>query len=143
METNKFLHNGYLPPPLWDHSLTPATYGTKRKSRLIVQKGMEYVPLFIKDVVLIYTENKLTFVLDKDGRKYISDKNLGDLINGLDKERFFRANRQYIVNMEFIRSYRPFGKSKLQVEVCLTDNRHSIIISQENAPHFRTWISEA
>jgi DNA-binding LytR/AlgR family response regulator len=143
METNTFLHNGYLPPPPRDPLSSLPTYGTKRKSRLIVQKGMEYVPLFVKDVVLIYTENKLTYVLDKDGRKYISDKNLGDLINVLDKERFFRANRQYIVNMEFIRSYRPFGKSKLQLEVCLTDNKHSIIISQENAANFRTWISEA
>ena len=119
-----------------------ALQGLKKKSR-IVQKGLEYVPLFIKDVVLIYTENKLTFVLDRGGRKYVSDKNLADLIVQLDRERFFRANRQYIVNMEFIRSYRSYGKSKLQVEVALSDNKHSIIISQENAPHFLEWISEA
>ena len=116
---------------------------SKKKSRLIVQKGLEYVPLFLKDVVLIYTENKLTFVLDKDGRKYICEKNLADLLTLLDRERFFRANRQYILNMEYIRSYRPYGKSKLQVEVSISDAKHFIIVSQETAPHFRTWISEA
>ena len=110
---------------------------------MVVQKGLEFVPLFVKDIVLIYTENKLTYVLDRDGRKYLSDKNLGDLISQLDKEKFFRANRQYILNMEYIRCYRPYGRSKLQVEVALFDNKHVIIISQENAPHFRTWISEA
>ena len=116
---------------------------SRKKTRLIVQKGVEYVPLFLKDVVLIYTENKLTYVLDREGRKYICEKNLGDLVVLLDKDRFFRANRQYIVNMEYIRSYRSYGKSKLQVEVSLADTKHSIIVSQETAPHFRSWISEA
>ena len=142
LEANTFLPNGYQ-PPMSDPEFYSAIAGLKKRSRLIVQKGLEYIPLFLKDVVLIYTENKLTYVLDRDGRKYISEKNLGDLIGLLDKERFFRANRQYIVNMEFIKSYRTFGKSKLQVDVALNDNRHSIIISQENAPHFRNWISEA
>src|SRR6476660_10572213 len=75
----------------------------RKKSRMVVQKGLEFVPLFVKDIVLIYTENKLTYVLDKLGRKYISEKNLSDVASQLDKERFFRANRQYIVNMEYIR----------------------------------------
>jgi len=141
LEGNTFLSNGFQPPP--SDGFLSAIGGTKKRSRLIVQKGLEYIPLFLKDVVLIYTENKLTYVLDRHGRKYISEKNLADLISSLDKERFFRANRQYIVSMEFIKSYRIFGKSKLQVEVTLNDNHHSIIISQENAPHFRNWISEA
>jgi DNA-binding LytR/AlgR family response regulator len=115
----------------------------KKKLRLVVQKGMEFIPLFLRDIVIIYTENKLTYVLDKDGRKYISEKNLADVISQLDKEKFFRANRQYIVNMEYIRCYRPYGRSKLQVEVAFVDNKHFIIVSQENAPHFRNWISEA
>ena len=115
----------------------------KKKLRMVVQKGMEFIPLFLRDIVLIYTENKLTYVLDKDARKYISEKNLADLITQLDKDKFFRANRQYIVNMEHIRCYRPYGRSKLQVEIALVDNKHFIIISQENAPHFRSWISEA
>jgi DNA-binding LytR/AlgR family response regulator len=142
MEGNTYSNNAYQ-SSISDNGLFSSFPGLKKKSRLIVQKGMEFVPLFIRDVVLIFTENKLTFVVDKEGRKYISDKNLADLSTLLDRERFFRANRQYIVNMEYIKSYRSYGKSKLQVEVTLSDNRHSIIISQENAPHFRNWISEA
>jgi DNA-binding LytR/AlgR family response regulator len=142
IDGNTFSTNGYL-PHLAESEFYSAIGGLKKRSRLIVQKGMEFVPLFLKDVVLIYTENKLTYVLDKEGRKYVSEKNLADLISFLDRERFFRANRQYIVNMEYIKSYRAYGKSKLQVEVTLNDNRHAIIISQENAPHFRNWISAA
>ncbi|HYJ38638.1 MAG TPA: LytTR family DNA-binding domain-containing protein [Chitinophagaceae bacterium] len=142
LQGDTYSTNGFQ-SSLTDTEIFSAINGLKKKSRLIVQKGLEFVPLFIKNVALIYTENKLTYVIDKDGRKYLSEKNLGDLIDQLDKERFFRANRQYILNMEYIKSYRSFGKSKLQVEVTLSDNRHSIIISQENAPHFRNWISEA
>jgi DNA-binding LytR/AlgR family response regulator len=142
IDGNDFSTNGYQ-PPIAEAGIFSAISGLKKKSRLIVQKGLEFVPLFIKDVVLIYTENKLTYVVDREGRKYVSEKNLADLTTLLDRERFFRANRQYILNMEFIKSYRPYGKSKLQVDVALSDNKHFIIISQENAPHFRNWISEA
>ena len=142
-----YSENNFSEDAYQKHSGDPGIFssvgGFKKRSRLIVQKGLEYVPLFLKDVVIIYTENKLSYVLDKEGRKYLSDKNLADLVMLLDKERFFRANRQYILNMDYIRSYRPFGRSKLQVEVSLMDIKHSIIISQENAPHFRNWMSAA
>jgi DNA-binding LytR/AlgR family response regulator len=143
MNTEENFSSNEMKPLVDDQSSLPAGALNRKKSRMVVQKGLEFVPLFVKDIVLIYTENKLTYVLDKGGRKYMSEKNLSDLGNQLDKQRFFRANRQYIVNMEYIRCFRPYGRSKLQVEVTFVDNKHFIVVSQENAPHFRNWISEA
>lgn len=116
---------------------------TRKKSRIVVRRGLEYLTLRLEDVVLLYTENKLVYVLDRWGKKYVGDKNLGEMEQELDDSIFFRANRQYIINVNFIKGFRPFEKVKLQVEMTTPGLDHNIIVSQENAPQFRQWIYEA
>jgi DNA-binding LytR/AlgR family response regulator len=71
------------------------------------------------------------------------DKNLSDLEEELDNKNFFRANRQYIVNIDFIKSFKPYERVKLWVDLTVPDIDHSIIVSQETAPFFRKWLLEA
>ena len=70
------------------------------------------------------------------------DKRLGELEQELEKDIFFRANRQYIVNIGFIKSYKAFERVKLQVDLSMANLNHHIVISQETAPSFKKWISE-
>jgi DNA-binding LytR/AlgR family response regulator len=118
------------------------SFSKKYRARLMVRKGIEYIPLRTAEIVLIYTENKLVYVLDRDGRKYITDKNLSELDRELDPAIFFRVNRQYIVNIGFVRSYKAYEKVKLLVDLSMPELSHQIIVSQEMAPCFRKWISE-
>lgn len=115
----------------------------KKKTRLIVRKGLEYLALKLDDIVLLYTENKLVYVIDKYGKKYVGEKTLGEMELELDDRVFFRANRQYIININFIKGFKSFEKVKLLVELSLPELQHQIVVSQENAPNFRQWIHEA
>lgn len=115
----------------------------RKKSRLLVKKGMENIALRLEDITLFYTENKVVYVLDKFSKKYIADKTLTELENDLDSNMFFRANRQYIININYIRGYKAFEKVKLSVDLNIPDLNHSITISQETAPSFRKWMYEA
>lgn len=160
---NAFEHNGidYLLKPVDERDLSKALnkytslerhftsyhpfvniFRQKGRSRLIVKKGIENVSLRTADIVIIYTEDKLVFLLDREGKKYRIDKNLSELEHELDKDVFFRANRQYIVNIGFIKSYKTYEKVKLQVDLSLPVMNHHIVVSQEMAPFFRKWISE-
>ena len=118
-------------------------YVTRKRTRLIVKKGLENISLRLEDIVLFFTENKIVYVVDKWGKKYIADKNLGELEEDLDSAIFFRANRQYIVNINFIKGFKSYEKVKLQVDLILPELSYSIIISQETAPAFRKWMLEA
>ena len=113
----------------------------KQKTRLLVRKGIENIILRTSDIVIIYTENKLVYVIDKDGKKYIADKNLSDLDEELDPGVFFRVNRQYIINIGFVKGYKAYEKVKLQIDLTMPELQHQIIVSQEMAPCFRKWIS--
>ena len=115
--------------------------GTPRKTRIIVKKGLENIALKIEDVVLFYTENKIVYLIDKQRSKYIYDKNLSELESELDPAIFFRANRKYIVNINYIKSYKTFEKVKLVLELIIPEMQHQIILSQETAPDFKKWLA--
>jgi DNA-binding LytR/AlgR family response regulator len=113
---------------------------TPRK-RMIVRRGKEYILLRMEDVVLIHTENKMVYVTDRDGKKFIGEKNLQEVMDDLDPGIFFRTNRQYIVNIAFIKSFKSYEKVKLEISLTIPEfSYHAIIISQEMAPLFRKWI---
>jgi DNA-binding LytR/AlgR family response regulator len=114
-----------------------------KKTRLLVRKGLENMILKLDDIVLLYTENKIVYVIDKNGKKYIADKNLSDLEEELDDTLFFRANRQYILNLNYIKGYKPYEKVKLMVNLSIPELNYVIIVSQETASDFRKWMYEA
>lgn len=123
-----------------------ATYfDNRKKTRLVVKKGLENIALKVEEIVLFYTENKLVYVITHTGKKYLADRNLGELEAELDEAMFFRMNRQYLVNINYIRGFKSYEKVKLQVDLTVPElnDRCVIIVSQETAPAFRKWIYEA
>lgn len=114
----------------------------KKKTRLIVRKGNENIALKVEDIAFIYRDNTIIIAVDKDEKKYLCDKNLTALEEELDASLFFRANRKYLINIQFIRGFKTFEKVKLEVSLTLAANNHAIIISQETAPQFKKWIYE-
>jgi len=115
----------------------------RKRTRLIVKCGLENISLLLENIALLYTVDKLVYVVDRNSKKYLSDKTLTELEEELDGNTFFRANRQYIINIGFVKSFKPFEKVKLLVDISISDISHSIIISQESAPKFRKWMQNA
>jgi two-component system LytT family response regulator len=131
-------HNGFsgsLPEFLGRHD--------RKRSRILVRKGAEFQTVRIEDAGYFFTEHKLIFLVDKENRKYMAEKsNLSELEEELDKNLFYRANRKYIINANYIKRFKPLEKSKISVELTLPVNEE-IIISQENSASFKKWIGES
>lgn len=115
----------------------------KRKNRMVVKKGLMHISLRLEDIVLFYTEHKIVFAVDTDGNKYMVDKPLTELETTLDSSLFFRANRQYIININFIHAFKTYDKVKMLLELSVTELDHTIVISQENCAGFKRWIYNA
>jgi DNA-binding LytR/AlgR family response regulator len=115
----------------------------RKRSRILVRKGAEFQTVRIEDAGYFFTEHKLIFLVDKENRKYMAEKsNLSELEEELDKNLFYRANRKYIINANYIKRFKPLEKSKISVELTLPVNEE-IIISQENSASFKKWIGES
>lgn len=113
---------------------------TPPKDRILVKKGTETLPLLLADVVFFYFEKKVVTARDKTGKRYMVDKTLSSLEKELDRRRFFRVNRQYILNVDYVKRFKPYERVKLWVDLTLEVPGHVITVSQEMAPAFRRWL---
>ncbi|WP_337040288.1 LytR/AlgR family response regulator transcription factor [Emticicia sp. 17c] len=111
------------------------------KDRLIAKKGTNYYVIKTNEIAFIYTEARVVFLVDKQGERYITEKNLGELEIELPGRQFFRANRKFIVSIDAIKSFKPSFKGKIALEL-MHLSRAEVSISQENAAQFRKWIEE-
>ncbi|HEU5168705.1 MAG TPA: LytTR family DNA-binding domain-containing protein [Chitinophagaceae bacterium] len=133
----------YLPNKLIYPEPTRVLSG-RRRTRVVLRQGMDNISLPLSQIVFFYTEDKMVYGFDSTGKKYIAEINLIGLERELD-ENFFRANRQFIININYIKSFRSYEKVKLLVkmEPDVLNDKYCIIISQEKTPVFRRWICTA
>ena len=112
----------------------------RQKAKSAFTNGTGNITLLPENVALFCTENNLTRIINHCSKKYACHKTLTELEDELDAHVFFRANRQYIINIGFIKYYTSFEDAKLKVEMDLHEFNSPIIISQETAPKFETWM---
>lgn len=117
----------------------------RKRTRLVVQRGLENISMPLNNIALFFTENKIVYAIDQLGKKYITDSNLSVLEQELDDQIFFRANRQYIISINHMKSFRTYERVKLKVDMNpgVLQDQDYIIVSQETAPAFRKWIYAA
>lgn len=119
---------------------TPNAEKASMKDRIIVKKGIEFQSIKTEDVAFFYTEHKLVFLVDKEGKKFMTHaNNLSDLMMQLNKKMFYRANRKYIININYIKKYKPVNRVKLEVDLMIPV-AEPIVVSQENTSDFKQWI---
>lgn len=110
----------------------------KSTDRLVVKKGTEFVTLTFDEIAYFYTEHRIVFVRNFDGRQFIIDRNLSEIELSIDITRFFRINRKYIAHVKAIEKFKSDnGKIRIFLTPAVTEEVH---VSKETAPEFRKWI---
>lgn len=112
----------------------------KYRDRYLVRLGTSIRVVDIRDIALIYTESKNTFLMTREGRRFPLDYSLEAIESQLDPALFFRANRQYILSLSSIGEMHVHTKSRIRV----TTNPASptpIIVSTEKSAEFKRWLA--
>lgn len=88
------------------------------KTKLVVKKGDEYSTFAIDDAVYFFSENRIIYVVDQHGRKYMTEyMNLEDLLHHMNAKDFFKANRKMVINLKHVVKFRRISKSKYQLQL--------------------------
>jgi DNA-binding LytR/AlgR family response regulator len=112
----------------------------RKKTRIIIKKGKEFHPFHLKDVVLIYVENGIVFLINSDNKKFmVYADGLNLVYNNMDRSVFYRANRKYIFNVNYLSNYKSIGNNRILIEL-IVKIPENIIISQYRSNGFRAWI---
>lgn len=118
---------------------TIATLSEDAKKRFLIKKGAEYISVKITDIAYFFATQRLVFLVNNSGRKFVVDQTLTELEKQLEPAMFFRANRKFIININSIKKIRSVPKSKLLLELApATDDE--VVVSQENASAFKSWL---
>lgn len=113
----------------------------KYKSRFLVKQGDKMLAIRSEDIVCFQSKHGVVHINTKAGKTYLSDFTLDELMHQLDPQLFCRANRQFVVNADFIKLVEKYFKGKLLVEMeGFSDEQ--ILVSSERATSFKQWLDQ-
>lgn len=114
---------------------------TVYKSALLIPSGEKLIPLPVKEIAYIYTENKVVHIVCKNGREIYIDRPLDELFSMLDPHNFYRANRQFIISRDTVSDISLWFNGRLSVNLTVK-TPEKIVVSRANAADFKKWISD-
>ena len=115
--------------------------GEKRyKEKFIASLGSQWIPVNTNDIAC-FTRESLNYIYLHTGERYLLDiTTLDEVEDLLDPARFYRANRQFIINVDAVHAVKPVENSKLVLKLKAPNNKFEIDMSREKAPTFKKWL---
>jgi two-component system LytT family response regulator len=115
-------------------------YGKSYKSYFLVPEKDKLIPLAMDDVFYIYIDTKIVKIVTSENKVRYIDKTLDDIMGDLDPEKFFRANRQFIISRSSVRDASIWFGNKLSVNLKIPTPQ-KIIISKARVREFKQWLA--
>lgn len=111
------------------------------KSRFMIRSGHKILAVPVDKVAYFFSQNKLTYLVTTDDKKYAYDQPLEVIDQHLDPKIFYRANRKYIVRFEAIREIHPHFKGRIKINL-KPEADDEIVISADKTPEFKNWLDQ-
>lgn len=111
----------------------------KYKERFLVHYKAGMVPV-AEYQVAYFIKDSIIYLVTSTGEKLVTDYSTIDEIEEMiDPKKFFRANRQTIIHIDQIDTYKKHDTGKIDVQLKCDKNIH-VDISREKANDFKNWI---
>ncbi len=109
----------------------------QKLSRILVKIGYNLKIIQTDEVCYFYSENKIVYLQTKE-RNYPTDFTLDELQEVLDEKKFFRVNRQFIINSNYIKNIHTSPYYKVEMEF---QPDEEITVSRDRVKDFKDWLS--
>lgn len=105
-------------------------------SRILVKIGYNLKIVQTHEVSCFFSENKIVYLQTQE-RTYPSDFTLDELEDVLDEKKFFRVNRQFIINSDYIKNIHTSPNYKVEMEF---QPQEEITVSRDRVKDFKDWV---
>jgi len=105
-------------------------------SRILVKIGYNLKIVQTHEVSCFFSENKIVYLQTQE-RSFPSDFTLDELEETLDEKKFFRANRQFIINSDYIKNIHTSPNYKVELEF---QPQEEITVSRDRVKDFKDWL---
>jgi DNA-binding LytR/AlgR family response regulator len=113
----------------------------KYMERVLIKRGQQFSYLKTESIAFCYADGKLCYTVDFKNGKYMVDKNLSQLEEQLQPNRFYRINRHLLVNIEAVKQVHSWFGGRLKVDL-LVPTQIDTLVSRERVQGFRKWLGE-
>lgn len=132
---NKLSYSQYNMRGLMDYFKPQKEY----KSRVAFKSGERIGYLNADKIAYFFAEDKLTYVVSKDGKKHIIDHSIESLEQQLDPKSFFRITRGCIASIDSIEKVSRYFNSRLKLSL-KPEYNSELIVSRIRVPRFMKWL---
>ena len=109
------------------------------RERFLLPYRDGYKSVLVRNVNHIYSENRITQLKLTDSTSEVVPLPMDTLEMQLDPDRFFRANRQYIICADCVQYVANYFNGKLIVHLKAYPDA-KIVVSREKAAAFKAWM---
>nr|WP_294870898.1 LytTR family transcriptional regulator DNA-binding domain-containing protein [uncultured Pedobacter sp.] len=109
------------------------------RKRIITYHKDELIHLDVSEIAYFFLDGSTVLIFTFDNKQFSTNNSLDELMKQLDNDIFYRANRQFIINMRSIKTIFIYGKNQLRI---VTDPKTSepVIISKNKVAEFKKWL---
>lgn len=111
----------------------------KYRKRFLIRGTTSYFRLDVKEIAYLSCTNKISFAVTFGQKEHIIDYTLENLEEELDPERFFRANRNTILNIDVVKKIEDYFGGKLHVKL-IPPFKQDVIVSRLRNAAFKDWV---
>lgn len=119
--------------------LAQAMQDAHQPKRFLIRLGQQIHLVDSSEIAYAYTDQKLTFMVSHQGKRFPSDQSLDRLEELLPVKDFFRINRQFIIHINAIREMHAYSKSRVKLDLNPATDLDTVV-STERSPLFKKWL---
>ncbi|MGV3561438.1 LytR/AlgR family response regulator transcription factor [Larkinella arboricola] len=114
---------------------------TEYRKRFLVKHLSQWMPIEISEIAYFYSEEGISLFRTRNNQKFSVDYTLDELEAMLDPTQFFRANRQFIVDINCVQQIHPYFNNKLKLTLKPAPEEE-VLVSRERATEFKKWMGK-
>lgn len=122
-------------------SLLGKSKPTEYKDRFMITVGAKIRSIETSEVAYFYLEEKIVFLVTKDGLNLPVDYSLDKLTQLLSPRQFFRISRQFLVSLPAIQTIHTFSAGKLKLDL-IPKSRQEVFVSGDRMTEFKEWLGK-
>jgi len=112
------------------------------KSRFLIRIGEKFRSVPAGEISHFHITERSVFLCDFHSQDYGIDYSLDQLQEMLDPRKFFRINRECIVNINSISLMYSYSSSRLQLTLKGQEQNDLFVVSRDKVTDFKKWIDK-
>ena len=90
--------------------------GSTFTNSFLIAAGTHLKKIHINDILYFFSENNSTYIFTNEKRHFLINKSLEKIEGEIDDNLFFRINRKFIINKEYIHSVKNTSRIELSLK---------------------------